>query len=231
MNNTESHHHTSWHEQLHNNPAAQSKARSETIVVAAAGVDEVSCFSLARAILSLPLSDVIRDRNSAHLRKRGRPPLRSTYSGGARRLRQIILPSFLSYLSQALSLSSVWSPYFPRFLRARERGRGFEAKYTACFQLRCRQAVHSRVAKFSTAAVGNSISHFNRNCNCCTKNNNKNYYDKPGSDGRPRSSLLRAPGWLCGFLRGLLRWFGLTTASFRPSFTWGGSSGRAVPIH
>ena len=43
--------------------------------MAAAGVDEVSCFSLARAMLSLPLSDVIRDRNSAHLRKRGRPPL------------------------------------------------------------------------------------------------------------------------------------------------------------
>ena len=42
--------------------------------------------------------------------------------------------------------------------------------YTANFQLRCRQAVHSRVAKFRTAAVGNykSISHFNRNCNCCT---------------------------------------------------------------
>ena len=43
--------------------------------MAAAGVDEVGCFSLARAMLPLPLSDVIRDRNSAHLRKRGRPPL------------------------------------------------------------------------------------------------------------------------------------------------------------
>ena len=55
--------------------------------------------------------------------------------------------------------------------------------------------------------------------------------NKPGSDGRPRSSLLRAPGRLRGFLRGVLRWFGLPTASFRPSFTWGGSSGRAGPIH
>ena len=55
--------------------------------------------------------------------------------------------------------------------------------------------------------------------------------NKPGSDGRPRSSLLRAPGWLRGFLRGVLRWFGLPTASFRPSFTWGGSSGRAGPIY
>ena len=60
---------------IHNNPAAQSEARSETIVVAAAGVDEVGCFSLARVMLPLPLSDIIRDRNSAHLRKRGRPPL------------------------------------------------------------------------------------------------------------------------------------------------------------
>ena len=40
--------------------------------------------------------------------------------------------------------------------------------YTDYFQLRCRQAVHSRVAKFRIAAVGNCISHFNRNCNCCT---------------------------------------------------------------
>ena len=65
------------HNALHSpsNPAAQSEARSETIVVAAAGVDEVGCFSLARAMLPLPLSDVIRDRDSAHLRKRGRPPL------------------------------------------------------------------------------------------------------------------------------------------------------------
>ena len=57
--------------------------------------------------------------------------------------------------------------------------------------------------------------------------NNIMNVNKPGSDGRPRSSLLRAPGWLRGFLRGVLRWFGLPTASFRPSFKWGGSSGRA----
>ena len=56
------------------------------------------------------------------------------------------------------------------------------------------------------------------------KNHNHNNImnvNKPGSDGRPRSSLLRAPGWLRGFLRGVLRWFGLPTASFRPSFKWG----------
>ena len=66
-----------------------------------------------------------------------------------------------------------------------------------------------------------------------TKNHNNNIMNvnKPGSDGRPRSSLLRAPGRLRGFLRGVLRWFGLPTASFRPSFTWGGSSGRAGPVH
>ena len=55
--------------------------------------------------------------------------------------------------------------------------------------------------------------------------------NKPGSDGRPRSSLLRASGWLRGFLCGVLCWFGLPSASFRPSFKWGGSSGRAGPIH
>ena len=32
--------------------------------------------------------------------------------------------------------------------------------YTAYFQLRCRQAVHSRVAKFRIAAVGNYLKHF-----------------------------------------------------------------------
>ena len=46
---------------------------------------------------------------------------------------------------------------------------------TAHFQLRCRQAVHSRVDKFRIAAweTIQSISHFNRNC----KNNND---DKSG---------------------------------------------------
>ena len=35
------------------------------------------------------------------------------------------------------------------------------AEYTAYyFQLRCRQAVHSRVAKFRIAAVGNYLKHF-----------------------------------------------------------------------
>ena len=32
--------------------------------------------------------------------------------------------------------------------------------YTAYFQLRCRQAVHWRVAKFRTATVGNYLKHF-----------------------------------------------------------------------
>ena len=47
-------------------------------------------------------------------------------SGGARRLRQIILPSFLLYHPRP-SLSPPFDLRIFRFLRARERGRGFEA--------------------------------------------------------------------------------------------------------
>ena len=49
----------------------------------AVGDDKVGRFFLHQAMLPLPLSDVIRERNSAHVRKRGRPPLACAYAAAS----------------------------------------------------------------------------------------------------------------------------------------------------
>ena len=114
-------------------------------------------------------------------------------------------------------------------------------EYTAYFQLRCRQAESSQIQDCSSGKLSKAFHTSTATVTAvrrelCFRKAKKNHnhimnVNNPGSDGRPRSSLLRTPGWLRGFLRGVLRWFGLPTASLWPSFTWGGSSGRAGPIH
>ena len=63
---------------------------------------------------------------------------------------------------------------------------------------------------------------------CTTKAKNINYeINKLGPDSRPCSCIRRAPGSLCRFHYAVLRWLGLPTASFRPSFPLGSRLGWA----
>ena len=123
-----------------------------------------------------------------------------------------------------------WRPRIHSLLSATmQTGRSLESSQIQdCSSGKLSKAFHTSTA--TVTAVRRELC-FRKAKKNQSHNNNIMNVNKPGSDGRPRSSLLRAPGWLRGFLRGVLRWFGLPTASFRPSFTWGGSSGRAGPIH